>query len=566
MVTTSYREQLPTELFNSQLDSTISAPHNIDAEESILGGLVLDPKAYDKVKNILASKHFYVSTHSVIYEACKDLGDSNYPIDMMTVTTWLNDRGLLEKIGGTAKLVSVVSRTVSAINIDRYAQLIVEKYREREFLHLCNQASQKGYDNSRNLDARISALMRDLKHIYGNSDRDRLSLDIQSYLEETNCLEQLNLRRKIQSTYHLSNIAFQKLVEKAEAEANRPPKVVENLEEFFEGEDEELEWIVPRHIPRKNLLLLYGDSKTGKTSLVNDLANKVVNGGFFLDEPVKAGHRFAFYSCDETKSVTKARMKRCGINLLKNKESCYYSNFVDLENLTEFEKEIKERQPDLIFIDCLFALANHLGLKPDDFEFTRYVRKLVNVCEKYNCTIILLHHANKDQLKTGLSSCYGSSALVSIPWGIWELKREDLKDETNPKRILKMTLRSEESTRHVLKFNNGNVWRTEGIFEWVCEVGDQHHTKGTHQEQVLEILEKYYPQPVNSQILEKELNLGESLHTALYRLDIKKMIVKMEDESDRRRWLYVLHKTKEVVQMNYKNTEQNYRTEGPLPL
>ena len=75
-------------------------PQNIDAEESILGGILLDPDAIGRVIDLLTIDAFYVPTHRKIYEAALQLHSQGQPTDLMTITSWLADQGLLEKVGG----------------------------------------------------------------------------------------------------------------------------------------------------------------------------------------------------------------------------------------------------------------------------------------------------------------------------------------------------------------------------------------------------------------------------------------------------------------------------------
>lgn len=109
-------------------------PNNIEAEESILGGILLDPSAISRIADILPAEAFYVMSHQQIYKAALELYHKDQPTDLMTVTTWLKDHRLLTKVGGQAKLVQLVERTVSAVNIDRYAALVVDKYQRRQLI------------------------------------------------------------------------------------------------------------------------------------------------------------------------------------------------------------------------------------------------------------------------------------------------------------------------------------------------------------------------------------------------------------------------------------------------
>jgi replicative DNA helicase len=109
-------------------------PQNLDAEESILGGILLDPEAIGRVTDLLVPEAFSLIAHKEIYRSALTLHSQGKPTDLMSVTSWLYDRGLLEKVGGQTKLAQLVDRTVSAVNIDQYAALVIDKYLRRKLI------------------------------------------------------------------------------------------------------------------------------------------------------------------------------------------------------------------------------------------------------------------------------------------------------------------------------------------------------------------------------------------------------------------------------------------------
>ena len=127
-------------------------PANIEAEEEILGGILLDPAAMNTVADILPTDAFYVVAHQQIYNAALELYHKDKPTDLMAVSTWLSDRKLLKKVGGTAKLAQLLNRTVSAVNIDRYTNLVLEKYQRRQLIATANDIATLGYDNATELE------------------------------------------------------------------------------------------------------------------------------------------------------------------------------------------------------------------------------------------------------------------------------------------------------------------------------------------------------------------------------------------------------------------------------
>ncbi len=123
-------------------------PQNIEAEESILGGILLDPEAINRVMDILRPEAFSISAHQKIYQATLTLHNSGKPTDFMTVNSWLSDQNLLDKVGGQSKLVQLLDRTVSAVNIDEYAKLVMDKYLRRQLITAGHEIVQLGYDTA----------------------------------------------------------------------------------------------------------------------------------------------------------------------------------------------------------------------------------------------------------------------------------------------------------------------------------------------------------------------------------------------------------------------------------
>jgi replicative DNA helicase len=114
---------------NFQAYSDRLPPQNIDAEEAILGGILLDPEAINRVVELLRPEVFYITAHQEIYRTALTLNAQGKPTDLMSVTSWLHDRGLLEKVGGQSRLAQLIDRTISAVNIDQYAQLVLDTTR-----------------------------------------------------------------------------------------------------------------------------------------------------------------------------------------------------------------------------------------------------------------------------------------------------------------------------------------------------------------------------------------------------------------------------------------------------
>lgn len=147
-------------------------PQNIETEEAILGGILLDPKALDRIANELPAEAFYVEAHRKIYQAALTLHRKGQPTDLMTVSAHLADVGELNWVGGVGRLAQLVERTVSAINIDRYAALVMDKYLRRELSRTGMQIHDLAHDMTSELN---TVLYQSEQQLFQVSNRKRQS-------------------------------------------------------------------------------------------------------------------------------------------------------------------------------------------------------------------------------------------------------------------------------------------------------------------------------------------------------------------------------------------------------
>lgn len=130
-------------------------PQNIEAEEAILGGILLDPEAIERVVDTLTPEMFYVQAHGDIYAAALRLHYEHKPTDLLTVTSWLSDHEMLGIVGGRNKLATLVDRTVSAVNIDGLAEMVMDKYLSRKLISASHEIGKLAYDQSQPLVDRL---------------------------------------------------------------------------------------------------------------------------------------------------------------------------------------------------------------------------------------------------------------------------------------------------------------------------------------------------------------------------------------------------------------------------
>ncbi|BAF61066.1 MAG: replicative DNA helicase [Pelotomaculum sp.] len=121
-------------------------PQNIDAEQSVLGAILLDREAIYKVLRILKPEDFYRESHKVIYEAMLSLNESGRPVDLITVSERLRQQGDLEKAGGVAYIASLAEMVPTAANVEYYARIVEEKSLLRTLIQLSTRLAGRGYE------------------------------------------------------------------------------------------------------------------------------------------------------------------------------------------------------------------------------------------------------------------------------------------------------------------------------------------------------------------------------------------------------------------------------------
>src|SRR4030043_681652 len=99
-------------------------PHNLEAESSVLGSLLIDKDAIVNVASILSPEDFYKDTHRHIFKAILELFENRDPIDLITITDILKKQKNLAKVGGSAYLASLAENVPTSAHIEKYAQIV----------------------------------------------------------------------------------------------------------------------------------------------------------------------------------------------------------------------------------------------------------------------------------------------------------------------------------------------------------------------------------------------------------------------------------------------------------
>jgi replicative DNA helicase len=121
-------------------------PHSLEAEQAVLGGLMLDNRTWDSIADRLTAADFYRRDHQLIFEAIADLAGKGEPSDAVTVSEWLERKSLSDQTGGLVYLAGLVRDTPSAANIRAYAEIVRERSTLRRLITVGGEIAASAYD------------------------------------------------------------------------------------------------------------------------------------------------------------------------------------------------------------------------------------------------------------------------------------------------------------------------------------------------------------------------------------------------------------------------------------
>ncbi|ADJ29639.1 replicative DNA helicase [Nitrosococcus watsonii] len=120
-------------------------PHSMEAEQSVLGGLLLDNQAWEQIADILDSKDFYRQDHRLLFLSIGEMLEQSRPCDVVTLSEWLKNKRLLEETGGLAYLTNLARNTPTAANIKAYAEVVRERSVLRQLIRVGTDIAGSAY-------------------------------------------------------------------------------------------------------------------------------------------------------------------------------------------------------------------------------------------------------------------------------------------------------------------------------------------------------------------------------------------------------------------------------------
>lgn len=234
-------------------------PQSLEAEQSVLGALLLDKEVLFKISDILTTEDFYKDAYRTIYDSILDLSNRNEAVDLLTVSARLSEKNQLEQIGGRTFLAELTTSVPSTANAVHYARIIHRKATLRRLLHAANEIMQLGYQEEEDLEMILDQAQQQLFGVSQNYLRQSF-VPIKSVLTE----------------------AFERI-----DELHRERGKLRGVATGFAGLDNIL-----AGLQKSDLVVLAARPSVGKTSLALDIVRHVavkgkISVGFFSLEMSK---------------------------------------------------------------------------------------------------------------------------------------------------------------------------------------------------------------------------------------------------------------------------------------
>lgn len=383
---------------------TTTLPHNREAEEAVIGSVLINPEAFIDLSQILNADDFFIHRNNWIWRAFEVLQSRNEPIDIITVASEIERTGKLQDLGGSAYLTSLINATVSSLNAEAYAEQVKDMARRRFGIKLANEIAQAAYKGAEHFDVSTFAQ----RMVMSNSKSTRKSgKDVISEIY-TDLYEP-----KTPMTFGIGEMD-------------------ERLGGQFRGE----------------LSILAGDQGTGKSALMiwgarANAKRKLRVLGVSLEMQAKSWYmRMACgdlgVNWNQVRAGKVSDQVRLNVwNKSQELEELYRDHFVIYEDpmtLQSIQAAATRELADIVYIDhvgLISGMREARGVEKIDQlnSVTRFLRQ--NIAKPNNCHVVLLWQLNRSAFKENRKPTKHDLFMAGTqdPDSILLLYRPDLYDE-----------------------------------------------------------------------------------------------------------------------------------------
>jgi hypothetical protein len=389
----------------------VPPPHNQEAEQAVLGSMLLDRNAITKAREFLRPADFYVDKHGLIFSTIVEMFERDEPVDLVTITDRLHDKGQLDSVGGPSYLTGLLKATATPSNIGYYADIVGRKSRLRSLGIIGATLRPKDGDDP---DVILAELDQAIDTVRGN---------------------------------YAGNMAG--LVRAAQLTTQSVEFVIEDL------------------LLRRMLTLLSGRDKIGKTLLAMEMMRAVLRGfrlfGHFRTNPgVVAG-----FFLDDPEGLTKDRLESLGIT---KDSGCLISTSqrADLHDPLAFLRHVGHAAvqccADLVVLDALYLFVPiGQNVANDQARMAPVMGLLNSIAERSGAAVLIIAHDSKNGADVAGSHVIRAAAKNILRLTLPTTAVED-PDEgpTTPQRVLRLESKLIPATAYALELRGVGDWLFRG--------------------------------------------------------------------------------------------------------
>jgi len=270
-------------------------PQNLEAEMSLLGAILIDKEAMLKITDLVEADDFYKNSHAQIFATAQEISNHNEPVDVLTISNRLEEKGILENIGGHSYIVSLSNAVPTSSHVEHYAKIVQRKSTLRKLLRAAGEITKLGYQEEAD---DVSALLDQAQqHLYGVSQR--------------------HLKKNFTAIKNVLSEAFERIDElhREKGKLRGIPTGFKLLDNLLAG------------LQKSDLVILAARPSVGKTSLALDIARSVA-----VRDKVPVG----VFSLEMSKEQLVDRMlcSEAGVDLWKMRTG----NLSDRPDSTDFQR------------------------------------------------------------------------------------------------------------------------------------------------------------------------------------------------------------------------------------
>ena len=358
-------------------------PHSIEAEQAVLGGLMLSNSGFDAVASLISDKDFFASDHQLIFQTMGQLNAEQKPLDIITLSETLQNNRQLDQIGGSSYLVELSNNTPSSANINAYAQIVLERSIIRQLITAASDIVKKGYN----------PLGWDSNKLLAEAEK-RLVAIIES--------------RPNQGGFLSVNELLKEVVERIDQLFNSDADIT-GLSTGFADLDEKTSGWQP-----SDLVIVAGRPSMGKTSFAMNMAEHAVLHQekpvlvFSMEMPASQlimRMMSSLGKIDQTKlragNLSEDDWPRLSSAASRLKDRPLFID--DTPGITPMELRNRIRQvtrehgqPGMVLVDYLQLMSGSVATENRTNEISQISRELKNIAREFNCPVIALSQLSRN--------------------------------------------------------------------------------------------------------------------------------------------------------------------------